>query len=538
MSAQKRFLILSADGIRAGVGDMGDLLASMATPAGFRRLGQKLVSAVSAGTAKASAAKSRATGKKGNLAGAMELIASIAEDGAKLVSGSEETMAALRQKHPGLRIVEETFCRPALSPRPVVRAAKVPAAARQPSRRRARASAVAPPKPAADSLTVWKVIVVRADSKKPVRGAKVVAFTDFVNEVGAEAVTTANGTATLTFSGKVTRLERLYVFFDKPGLWGHFVERQKVSKKGHTIALAPIDLAQGDSLRHFHKTGDLTVGTGVRVGVIDSGVATNHPDLVVAGGKNCLPQPEEPSNFGAAGDEHGTHVAGIIAGRGTAPDGVRGIAPGAEIRSYRVFGKRSEGSGSSFAVIAAINQAILDRCDLINLSLSFEASDSAVAAALRRARENGCLAVAAAGNDGRQPVSFPASSSHAIAVSAAGRVGTFPATADAAADITTPRGADTKNFLGAFSNNGMELDFTGAGVAVVSTVPGGYAPLSGTSMACPAICGAIARLLSQNAKILAMPRDAARTDAIRQLAVSAARPLGFGNLFEGNGILK
>jgi subtilisin len=537
MSVAKRFLILSADGIHAETAATAELLASMTTSAGIQEIGARLSAALVAGTAKPATRGKQRSGKRRGSAG-IELIASIAEDSVKLVSGSEETMAALRQKHPGLRVVEETFCHPAVSPRPVLRSATPPVAAKTPPRRGLRAHAAASARPETGRGKRWTVTVVRADNQKAVRGAKVLAFTDFAEGTGAEATTAANGIARLTFPRSVRRVERLYVFFEKPGLWGHFAEGQTVKSAGLTVALTPIDLSQSDSLRHFHDTGDLEAGRGVRVGVIDSGVATDHPDIVVAGGKNCLPQPKNPDDYGAAGDWHGTHVAGIIAGRGTAPSGVRGLAPGAEIRSYRVFGKRGEGSGSSFAVIAAINQAIADRCDLINLSLSFGGSDPAVAAALRRARESGCLAVAAAGNDGRQPVSFPASSLHAVAVSAAGRVGTFPATADVAADIAEPRGNDASDFLGAFSNQGMELDFTGSGVGVVSTVPGGYAPLSGTSMACPAICGATARLLAQNKAVLDMPRDAARTDAIRQLAVDAAEPLGFGNLFEGNGIIR
>lgn len=536
MKNPKRYLIMSADGIHAGPTVAGNFLAAMIQPASLSALNVELTTSVRGSIAQPRTAVSRRASAKSAVADSLQVIASIAEDGVKLVSGSEETIAALRQKHPGLRVVEETFCQPALAPRPVV-LQKSHSPARRPARVRAAA------KPAAAGLgvgnTAWNVTVVRADTNAPVRGAKVVAFTDFGGRIGSEAITAANGVAALTIAGKVKTLERLYVFYDKPGLWGHFAATVPVKNAGLNVALAPVDLSQVDSLKHFHAQALINDGSGVRVGVIDSGVALDHADLVVAGGKNCLPEPEDPANFGPAGDEHGTHVAGIIAGRGTVPAGMRGLAPAAEIRSYRVFGKKSEGSGSSFAVIAAINQAILDGCDLINLSLAFPpgVNDLAVAAALRRARDNGCLPVAAAGNDGRQPVSFPAASTHALAISAAGRVGTFPAHSSETADITSPKGTDPADFLGAFSNNGMELDFTGAGVGVVSTVPGGYAPLSGTSMACPAITGVIARLLAARADIRTMPRSSARTDAIRQLAVSAAKPLGFGNLFEGNGLI-
>ena len=88
----------------------------------------------------------------------------------------------------------------------------------------------------------------------------------------------------------------------------------------------------------------------------------------------------------------------------------------------------------------------------------------------------------------------------------------------------------------AFSNVGAETDVTGTGVDILSTVPGGYAPLSGTSMACPAITGVLARLLAKSAAVRSQTRDMARADAIAQLLFQAARPQGFGLDLEGHGL--
>ena len=83
-------------------------------------------------------------------------------------------------------------------------------------------------------------------------------------------------------------------------------------------------------------------GTGVTVAIVDSGVDGNHPDLPhVSGGLNCVG--DEVRNDPAAAQnwrpalsegEHGTHVAGIIGGRG---NNFRGVAPGVTLRSYRCF---------------------------------------------------------------------------------------------------------------------------------------------------------------------------------------------------------
>jgi subtilisin len=221
-----------------------------------------------------------------------------------------------------------------------------------------------------------------------------------------------------------------------------------------------------------------------------------------------------------------------------------GIAPAAQIFSYRVFDD-TPNSGSSFGLVKAIRQGIVDGCDLLNMSLSFDhdentglpTEDDAVKEAILEAHQAGVVVVAAAGNEGRLPVAFPASDDLAIAVSAVGRKGTFPAKSSEAGDVAAPFGTDPKEFLAAFSNVGTALDAAGAGVGVVSTVPAGYAPMSGTSMACPAVTGVLARLLSQSPRVLAMPRNADRTDAIKTLLLNHAQPLGLGGVaFEGKGL--
>jgi subtilisin len=84
----------------------------------------------------------------------------------------------------------------------------------------------------------------------------------------------------------------------------------------------------------------------------------------------------------------------------------------------------------------------------------------------------------------------------------------------------------------------MELDLTGPGVGVLSTVPGGYASMSGTSMACPAVTGFAARMFSMPGykDILNMSRDQARSDAMAEALLQAAKSLGFGPKYEGKGL--
>ena len=66
--------------------------------------------------------------------------------------------------------------------------------------------------------------------------------------------------------------------------------------------------------------------------------------------------------------------------------------------------------------------------------------------------------------------------------------------------MVAPFGHDPKNYIAAFSNSGVEIDVAAPGAGVVSTVPGGYGVMSGTSMACPAVTGIAPRLFAGTLK--------------------------------------
>jgi subtilisin family serine protease len=122
-------------------------------------------------------------------------------------------------------------------------------------------------------------------------------------------------------------------------------------------------------------------------------------------------------------------------------------------------------------------------------------------------------------------------------VSAMGRKGTFPAGTPEADDVAAPYGRDRQDFVAAFSNVGPEVDLIAPGVGVVSTVPGGHAVMSGTSMAAPAVTGAAARVLS-GSPLLKGRRDAARSAAMAKAVLAAARTLGFKPVYEGRGMVR
>jgi subtilisin len=156
---------------------------------------------------------------------------------------------------------------------------------------------------------------------------------------------------------------------------------------------------------------------------------------------------------------------------------------------------------------------------------------------IQRARAMGVVCVAASGNGYRQPVGYPARYSQVLAVSAGGRVGSYPGGVAQELRQVPPPGADIDDYVADFSNIGSQISLIGPGVGIVSSVPDGYAVMDGTSMACPAATGALARRLSRDKALLGMFRDQSRSDAIVKLALTVAHDLGFPAVMQGAGVL-
>ena len=138
-------------------------------------------------------------------------------------------------------------------------------------------------------------------------------------------------------------------------------------------------------------------GEGVIIAVIDTGVDYNHPDLFgwgedgkVIGGYNFVKEGDLPMD----NNGHGTQVAGVIAADGQ----VKGIAPKAKILAYKV--SEDGDAVSSDLIIKAIEKAIEDKADIINISLGVNKTNVPIESAVTKALEKEIFVVTAAGNDG------------------------------------------------------------------------------------------------------------------------------------------
>ncbi|MGE6754395.1 S8 family serine peptidase [Rossellomorea sp. NPDC071047] len=180
-------------------------------------------------------------------------------------------------------------------------------------------------------------------------------------------------------------------------------------------------------------------GTGVKVGVIDTGVDYNHPDLRGAykGGYDFVDNDSDPMettlkdwkdsgkpeyNGSSYYTYHGTHVAGSIAGQkeNSSASSVEGVAPGVDLYAYRVLGPY--GSGSNAAVMAGIEKAVTDGMDVINLSLGSDVNDplNPTSIAINNAMLSGVVAVVASGNagPGEKTLGSPGAAAFGITVGA------------------------------------------------------------------------------------------------------------------------
>lgn len=222
-------------------------------------------------------------------------------------------------------------------------------------------------------------------------------------------------------------------------------------------------------------------GRGVVVAVVDTGV-TKVDDL--DGTKILEGASFVPGTRSAADDNgHGTHCAGTIAQTTNNGKGVAGVAPEAAILPVKVLS--GAGFGSSAWIASGIDYAADNGADVISMSLGGGYS-AVIHTAVKRAREKGVIVVAAAGNSGREGVSYPGALKEAIGVSATGPDGSLAPYSSwgKGVDVSAPGGDKTKAGGGVWQDT-----IDGKGGHKV-------AEFQGTSMATPHVAGAAAVLLS------------------------------------------
>ena len=271
--------------------------------------------------------------------------------------------------------------------------------------------------------------------------------------------------------------------------------------RGQQVGAAPLPVlaAQASVMR---KAGDLinlgyakalTTGrSDVRVAVIDTGVDAGHPELVhkVVGQADFVELGDlDTAEFigdkhgydSVADDEvgHGTHVSGIVAGRGVHMD--EGVVPNCSIVAVRVLATmRRDGRLFGAGIVDNINPGIKyavdeGRADVINMSLGIRNAGGGLphADVIRYALSRNVTVVAASGNDGTQERYYPGALPGVCAVGA----------------------ADPDGHVAPFTSFGAAITCLAPGTNIYSSFAhGSYASASGTSQASPFVAGAVAAM--------------------------------------------
>jgi subtilisin len=217
-------------------------------------------------------------------------------------------------------------------------------------------------------------------------------------------------------------------------------------------------------------------GAGVKLGHLDTGIDTDHKDLV-ARIASCQ------SHVGGScedGNGHGTHTAGTAAAdAGSDGKGIWGVAPEASIYTHRVCG--NSGFCAIDDTLAAIDSCIAQGCNVITFSIGGDSASETERSKIVDFNNANGLFIAAAGNDGPGTctIDYPGSFKEAIGVAAI----------DSSKTVANFSSRGCSADSNPYDEDG-EVDFAAAGVNVDSTYKGGaYKKLSGTSMATPHVSG-------------------------------------------------
>ena len=248
-------------------------------------------------------------------------------------------------------------------------------------------------------------------------------------------------------------------------------------------------------------------GAGIKVAVLDTGLDLGHPDFA---GRSIVTnqfvgQPVQDLNG------HGTHVTGTACGTKAPPGTIPRYGIGFQTTIFVGKVLTNSGSGTQAGVLAGMNWAIANRCPVISMSLGAPVPvQASYTAAGQAALNNGCLIIAAAGNNGSgSPTGAPANSPTIVAVAS----------------------LDPNLSPSSFSCSG-KIEIAGPGRDVFSSFPRPtlYKILSGTSMATPHVSGCAA--------FLAQTSAAMRGITLRNRLLSLCRPLPFPPARVGRGLVQ
>ena len=258
---------------------------------------------------------------------------------------------------------------------------------------------------------------------------------------------------------------------------------------------------------------DTTLGEGVTVAVLDTGVDSTHLDLAA----NLVPGWNVVSNNADTSDiyGHGTMVAGTVAALSNNALGVTSIAWNAKLMPVRITNDSSTGSAYLSDMAKGITWAADHGARVVNISYDGSGSPT-IDSAAQYLRSKGGLVVVAAGNSSANP--GYAADPYVIAASA----------------------TDSADAKAGWSNYGNYVDFAAPGVGIWTTTRGGgYGAVSGTSFASPTTAAVVALTMAANPKLGPAEVEAVLQATVNDLGTAGWDPnFGYGRVNAANAVTK
>lgn len=369
-------------------------------------------------------------------------------------------------------------------------------------------------------LTV--TIQVLSESGEPVEHAEVRLLGE---QASAQGLTGRDGRVELTLHGELPETVTELIVNAHSGYWGLWLHRPDLRANAvNTFTLEPLALPDGPdwggTAIRFDQLPAEYRGAGIKIAVIDSGVAASHKQLarnnhgidIRSGGEISWTQ-----DFMG----HGTPCAGLI---GAIPDGahgIRGYAPDSELHVCKL-----PADARCSDLVVALDYCLQNGIDVAYLGFGCERGSVIVEQRIAAAKQLGVGIIAAAGNSAGT-VMFPACSPHVLAVGAIGRAGNYPE--DSPQAVQAAVAAAGELFVPQFSCRGPELDLCAPGVAVVACQsPDGYVICDGTSLAAAHVAALAALILAHHSDFRGefARRDFQRIERLFQILKDTAQPVG------------
>jgi thermitase len=265
--------------------------------------------------------------------------------------------------------------------------------------------------------------------------------------------------------------------------------------------------------------GAFPASGGVKVGIVDTGIQSSHPDLAgkvvdCARSQGATPLLSGTIQEGTCADDngHGTHVAGTITANANNGIGVTGVSFNSPLAICKAL-SGPLGMGSTADVANCITWTHDKGAQVISMSLGGGASTTlrnAVDYAWQNGGAGGSVLIAAAGNDGDATLNYPAAYPNVVSVAA----------------------TDNRDQRASFSNANADVEIAAPGVNILSTWNNGaYNTISGTSMATPHVSGVAALIRSRYPASTAAQIVAKLDGAVDDLGAAGRDPsYGFGRV--------